>query len=79
MVHSMHTMKGEMKYFVIKVDLAKAYDMLKCSFIKNILKEVEFPLKLITIIMASITIVTTNVKWNGTRLKKFKPQRGNRQ
>lgn len=71
-------MKGNMSYFVIKIDLTKIYDMLKWSFIKNILKDMEFTLELITIIM-TYTTLTINVKWNITRSTFFKPQRGIRQ
>lgn len=40
--------------------------MLKWNFIKKILKEVGFPLELITIIMISIITLTTNI--NGIEL-----------
>lgn len=79
MTHNMNKMKGKMVYFGIKVNLTKIYDILKWSFIENILKDVRFPLKIITIILASITTPTTNVKWNEIRLEIFKPQRGIRQ
>lgn len=75
----MNKMKGKMMYFGIKVNLTKIYDILKWSFIENILKDVRFPLKIISIILASITTPTTNVKWNEIRLEFFKPQRGIRQ
>lgn len=51
MTHIMIKMKGNMSYFVIKINLTKAYDMLNCYFIENILKEVEFSLELITFII----------------------------
>lgn len=40
MVHSMWRMKGRTGYFAVKVDLVKAYDRLRWSFIKDVLEEV---------------------------------------
>ena len=39
LAHSMNRMNGRTSYFVIKVDLAKTYDMLKWDFIWQTLKE----------------------------------------
>lgn len=79
MAHNMHKIKANMGYFEIKVYLTKVYNIIKRAFIENIFKEMEFPLELITIIMDFITIVTTNMKWNGTRSGIFKPHIGIRQ
>lgn len=40
MVHSMWRMRGRTRYFAVKVDLVKAYDRLRWSFIKDVLEEV---------------------------------------
>lgn len=42
MVHNMNRRQGEEKYFVIKVDFIKVYDMLNWSFILNTLNEVRW-------------------------------------
>lgn len=79
MAHSMAKMRGKNGFFAIKVDLSKAYDKLKWSFIWKILDEIGLPENVVHIIMSSITSVKTNVKWNGVRSDFFSPQRGIRQ
>jgi hypothetical protein len=79
LVDSMNKMTGKKGYFAIKVDLAKAYDMIRWDFIHHTLKEVGLPSSMVDIIMHSITSVKTNVKWNGARAEYFEPQRGIRQ
>ncbi|PNX84361.1 ribonuclease H [Trifolium pratense] len=78
-VHTMNRMKGKKGAFAIKVDLAKAYDKLSWEFIWRVLMEIKFPEALINVIMHAVTIVMTNVKWNGAKSTYFKPQRGIRQ
>jgi len=39
MMHSMRRMQGKVGYFIIKVDLPKAYDRMCLSFVAKILKE----------------------------------------
>jgi ribulose 1,5-bisphosphate carboxylase large subunit-like protein len=78
-VHSMHKVRGKKGYFAIKVDLAKAYDMLRWDFIHNILKEVGLPMGMVDIIMQGVTSVKTNVNWHGARSAYFQPHRGIRQ
>jgi hypothetical protein len=79
MVHSMHKMRGKTGFVAIKVDLAKAYDRIRWSFIAEVLKEVGLPDELRSIIMHCITSVTTNVMWHGKRSSFFQPERGIRQ
>ncbi|GAU48590.1 hypothetical protein TSUD_405800 [Trifolium subterraneum] len=79
MVHSMHKMRGKTGFAAIKVDLAKAYDRIRWSFIAEVLKEVGLPEELQNIIMHCITSVTTNVMWDGRRSSFFQPERGIRQ
>lgn len=76
MVHSMNKMRGKKGYFAIKVDLEKAYDRLRWSFVHGILKEVGLPQVMVQFIMHSITSVQSNVLWNGNRYEFFSPQRG---
>jgi hypothetical protein len=79
LVHSMNKMIGRKGYFAIKVDLTKAYDMLRWDFITNTLQEVGIPDDMLNVIMHGVTSVKTNVKWHGARAAYFNPQRGIRQ
>lgn len=79
MVHSMNKMRGKTGFFAIKVDLAKAYDRLRWSFIHEVLLEIGFPSSLIHVIMHCVTSAKTNVLWNGNRSEFFSPERGIRQ
>lgn len=54
MLHSMKILKGKNGFFAIKVDLAKAYDMINWNFSSNILIEVGIPYILMNVIIASI-------------------------
>lgn len=79
MVHSMRRLTGRKGAFAIKVDLPKAYDKLKWSFVSNILREVGLPLCMVKVIEQCMSSVQTNVLWNGVRTSFFSPQRGIRQ
>ncbi|PNX63728.1 ribonuclease H, partial [Trifolium pratense] len=79
MVHTMYKMRGRTGFIAIKVDLAKAYDRLRWSFISAVLEEVNLPQGLRNIIMNCITSVKTNVMWHGSRSDFFTPGRGIRQ
>lgn len=76
MLYNMSRMKGKTGFFVIKVDLTKAYDMLRWSCIHDVLREIGLPVDLIRFIMTCISFVQTNVLWNGARSPYFSPQRG---
>lgn len=54
-VHRMNRCRGKSGYFVMKVDLAKAYDMMNQSFASKVLMEIGIPNKLRQVIMNSIT------------------------
>lgn len=63
-LHSMHKLKGKKGFFTIKVDLAKAYDMISLSFVDKVLVEIGIPTKLCGLIMGAITVVKMRVLWN---------------
>lgn len=39
MIHGMHMSKGKRGYFVIKIDLENAYDMVSWEFVNKVLIE----------------------------------------
>lgn len=61
MLHSMAKMQGKTGFFVIKVDLSKAYDMLRWSCNHEVLREIGLPAELVHFIMDSIASVQTNI------------------
>lgn len=65
LVHSMNRRKGKVRSFVIKDDLAKAYDNLSWIFVHKALTEVGLPRPLIQIIMDS----NFSVRWPLNRMK----------
>lgn len=69
-------MKGKKKFMAIKIDLAKAYDRLNWSFIKNSLVAFGLNNDFIKLIMACISSASHKILWNGTKSESFKPSRG---
>lgn len=66
-------------FFAWKVDLSKAYDRLRWSFIEQVLYEAKFPSKLGKLIMNCITSISFQICFNGELTTSFKAQRGIRQ
>jgi hypothetical protein len=79
MLYNMTKMRSNVGFFVMKVDLSKAYDRLNWEFIHKVLAEVNLPIEMINVIMNCITSVQSNVLWNGSRSKFFPPYCGVRQ
>jgi len=63
----------------IKIDLEKAYDKIKWSFIKEILVNFNFPSNLIDLIMSCVSSVSTSLLFNGCCLEPFRSSQGIRQ
>ena len=61
----MRNKKGKKGWMVIKVDLEKAYDRLDWRFLKDTLKEISLSTKLISIIMACVSLCSMTIIWNG--------------
>ncbi|XP_065619038.1 uncharacterized protein LOC136063082 [Quercus suber] len=79
LIHSLDNKKGKGGFMAIKVDLAKAYDCLKWSFIHKVLKAFHFPQMLIDLIMTCVSTTSISILFNGSKLDSFKPSRGIRQ
>lgn len=63
----------------MKVDLRKNYDSIEWSFIRSILVELGFPMKLIAWVMECIISVSYSLVLNGGLTKPFQGRRGIRQ
>lgn len=73
LIHTLDRKKGKMRFMVIKVDLAKAYDRLEWSFIRNVLIAIRFPEVLVELIMSCVSSTSTSILFNGGKLKSFMP------
>ncbi|XP_025635616.1 uncharacterized protein [Arachis hypogaea] len=78
-IHTMRSKKGPKGWMTIKIDLEKAYDRIKWSFVRDTLLEVGFPNHIIKLIMSCISTARMRVLWNGEELDEFFPSRGIRQ
>ena len=63
----------------IKIDLEKAYDRLKWSFIQETLEDMQLPHILMEVIMCCVITCSLSVLWNGESTDRFRPTRGIRQ
>lgn len=77
-LHSMAERRRR-KWMILKIDLEKAYDRIRWSFLREMLGKAHLPQKLINIIMKCQMIREMEVMWNGSRSGRFKPTRGIRQ
>ncbi|KAL2902408.1 hypothetical protein RDABS01_027490 [Bienertia sinuspersici] len=78
-LHSMRTKQGKEAYMAIKIDLEKAYDRLRWSFIHETLSDMRLPKQMVKVIMECISTTKMKVLWNGEPTMEFTPSRGIRQ
>ncbi|XP_054776745.1 uncharacterized protein LOC129285164 [Prosopis cineraria] len=78
-MHSMRKRARKKGWMAIKVDLENAFDKLRWDFIKDTLKDVGLPSRMISAIMQCITTPTMQILCKGKPLRSFSPQRGIRQ
>lgn len=76
-IHSVKQMNR--KGVVIKIDLSKAYDKIRWTYLRMLLTHLGFKLEFINYIMGCITSVSFAVLINGAATSFFKGQRGLRQ
>lgn len=79
LLHAMNKKKGKKGTFAVKIDLAKAYDSLEWSFIKDCLDHFQFPKYVSNIILSCITTSSFVVSINGCKSNSFPASRGIRQ
>ena len=75
----MRVMKRKQGAVAIKVDLEKAYDRIKWSFLQQVLEEIQLPTSWINLIMHIVSTNTFSLIWNDQHLPFFSPSRGIRQ
>ncbi|OMO83955.1 reverse transcriptase [Corchorus olitorius] len=78
-IHTMRTMKRKGGAIAIKVDLEKAYDRIKWSFLQQVLEEIQLPPPWVKLIMHIVSSNTFSLLWNGQQLPFFSSSRGIRQ
>ena len=79
LIHTIGRAKGNRGFMAIRIDLEKAYDRIKWSFIRQMLTLFNFPKNLIKLIMSCVTSVSASLLFNGGSLDPFLPSRGIRQ
>ena len=70
---------GPKGHIALKLDLEKAYDRLKWSFIQETLEFYQIPPRLIQLIMNMLSSTCFHIMWNGTPLPTIVLSRGIRQ
>lgn len=68
--------KGRRGFMVMKIDLKKAFDCLKWSFLREVISRAGFGNKFIELAMRCVSIASLNVLWNGNTTEFFHPSRG---
>jgi len=79
LIQSMSKKRGREGVMAIKIDLEKAYNQLKRSFIRDTLALFKFPSHLISFIMSCVSSSTISILFNSGALDSFQPSRGIRQ
>ena len=75
-IHTIGRKKGNVGNMAIKVDLEKAYDKLKWSFIRETLLKANIHRDLVRLIMSCVSTTSTFVLFNEGKLEAFYPSRG---
>ncbi|CAL8098266.1 unnamed protein product [Prunus armeniaca] len=78
-LHRFHRARGKTGYIAWKIDLSKAYDRLKWSFIEQTLAEIGIGETSLHLIMSCVKNVSYRIILNEELTESIKPQRGVRQ
>lgn len=66
--HSMRIKKGKKGFFVVKVDLEKAYDQLRWEFLDDTLRQVGLGHCMLTLIMKCVSSALMKILLNGAKM-----------
>ena len=78
-IHTMKRKKGSKGLCAIKLDMHKAYDRVEWGFLEKIMAKIGFDQRWIKLVMACVTSVRYNVRFNNFETDIFTPTRGLRQ
>lgn len=79
---SMHAIKrkqGQTGLCVVKVDMHKAYDRVEWCYLERRMIKLGFDQRWVQQVMACVTSLQYNIRFNSTETDNFLPQRGLRQ
>lgn len=75
----MNLMAGKKRFMVVNLDLAKAYDKMEWSFMREALEILHFPKQITELIFNCMSSSSLSINWQGRPTHSFYPFRGIRQ
>lgn len=75
-VHSMTRKQGQKGWVLLKLDLEKAYDRVRCDFLEDTLRAAGLNEVWVRWIMECVAGPSMSILWNGEKTESFKPSRG---